>query len=171
MGRLRPGPALYAVRGAGGGSPTQFGDNGQKGRGQRHRGRLGFAFLTGRPGCCTLFRPRHPIPRQQNRAAPQPLPGSVCVTTKRSRDLQITTPHAVRAHRFGPVCRIPGRPYVVHFPERKRTKSQFLRRRSHKGGRNRIINLISTPLPPLSCRPSSLRKKNHSSQGMYLPIS
>ena len=50
--------------------------------GKKTGGRLGFAFLTGRPGCCTLFRPRHPIPRRQNRAVPQPLPGSVCVTTK-----------------------------------------------------------------------------------------
>ena len=137
-------------------SPTKLEDNGQKGRGQQSGGggefgffflggvmgerggvnkggggRFDFSFLTRRPGCCTLVGPRHPIPRRQSRAVPQPLPGSVCVTTKRAHEPQNTTPHAVRAHRFGSVCRIPDRPYVVHFPERRRTKSQFLQRRGH----------------------------------------
>ena len=42
--------------------------------GKKTGGRLGFTFLTRRPGCCRLFRPRQPIRRRQSRAVPQPLP-------------------------------------------------------------------------------------------------
>ena len=52
-------------------------------------------------------------------------PALAALLLRRSHEPQITTPHAVRAHRFGPVCRIPGRPHVVHFLECKRVSYAF----------------------------------------------